>query len=792
MRHCPPLRIALFLLFFSSTLFSQEFETQNLKTIYESHFDHYREAVHLHLNKTLFFQGEEIWWSAYVYNRKSNQSSNPTKNLYCGLYDSKGELIRKELFLVEKGTSHGSFKIDSTWTPGTYYIKANTAWMKNFKEDEPFVQKITIVDNNSEIESVPNQKKYDLQLLPEGGHLISEVDNMVGMRIVDGNGKGIQIQKGGIYDNQNNRVTEVFTNDVGIGRFKFLPKENVTYTLKGILKDGKAVEKVVPEAKSEGIAMAVNNILEDKVVVSLNTNSRTLEEIKRDSFHLAIHRDGIMTLNSFVMENTSRNIKIDKKTLLPGTNIITLFNQDLEPICERLIFNYQGAKITNASLTKQTSKKDSILLKLKTVAKKTSPMSLSVSTLPASSISNYPDNTILSSFLLRPYLKSHIENASRYFSEIDRTKEYELDLALATQGWSSYDWTHIFKGKPEISFPFEFGIEAEVTLNSILRKDERLALVQDGIGSMVFLDMEDSTSVKLTELFSKNGDLLKFSIRKKRGGLKKPDLSVKYASFISGEDSFIPPFFSQNNGPFSQSFQESVTESLANLVEPSNTISLDEVVVVEDKVEKKLTRKHPLVNSLFKGVKIGEEEIKKSQLLTDFIARNGFRVFFNPRGTGGLAIASGVPGRGPVKIYDNDVQLFDLRPLIGVPLTDIDEIYLQTQGFGEVNAPGGIIRIYRKEGRSLSVNRSSSFAEKLVENGFSRPKDFYRPKYASTESDAFSSFGIVHWEPKLTTNKKGEITFKIPKDKIPVVKVFVEGMGEDGSLLSYTQEITLD
>ncbi|UII74715.1 hypothetical protein LV716_10600 [Flagellimonas sp. HMM57] len=776
------------LLLFNFNLNAQKEETTELKKIYQSRFQHCRESIHLHLNKTTFIQGDEIWWTAYAYNKKSNYPSNATKNLYCGLYNSKGEQVIKDLFLFDQAITHGSFKIDSTLNPGTYFIKADTKWMKNFEEDAPFVQKVTIVDSDKETESNSLQKDHDLQLLPEGGHLISDTDNMVGLRIVDGNGRGVQIQKGGVYDEENNQLTEVFTNEVGLGRFELLPKKQMTYTLKTVLIDGSIIEKKLPEAKSNGVAMAINNILEEKLIVSLNTNNKTFETIKKDSFHLAIHRDGIMTLNSFVFDSISRNIKISKKNLLPGTNIITLFNQNLEPISERLIFNFNGLRLANTSLTKGKTKKDSVYLKIKAYTKKNTPISLSVSALPAANTNNLNESNIFSSFLLHPYLKSAIENSSRYFSDSNRIKEYELDLAMLTQGWSSYDWGLIFKGEPVITYPFEHGVNAQLKLSSKLKKEERLVLIGDYNDSMVFLDMYDSQNLELTDLFSQNGDTLKFSIRKKRGGLRKPDLNIHFNSFDVEKDSII---LKKYNHPYYYKLATTTRLNKTPLFRPSgDIIALDEVVLTEGRIEKKLTRKGPNVNFAFKGVKVDEAELKKSPFLTDLIARNGFRV--DTRIPGALSIRNIIPSRGPVRVYVDDFHLQDIAQLRYVPLNQIDEIYFETQGLsGDIYAPGGVIRIYWKSGLSLGKS-SMNFAEKLVKNSFSRPKTFYRPKYISTKGEAFENYGIVHWQPKLTTNKKGEVGFKIPKDNISSVKVYIEGMGEDGSLLSHTQEISLD
>lgn len=772
--------------------FAQDATKKQLLEEYNTYFKHVRETVYLHLNKTTFFVGEEVWWTAYAYNKKSNTPSFGTTNLYCGLYDKNGKQVKKELFLMEKGVGHGSFTIDSTFTSGTYYVKGGTTWMKNFEDDDHSVHKVTII--NEPITPKLNTKTaFDFQILPEGGHLISDTDNMVGVRLIDKNGKGIQIDNGEVLDNENRIITSVYTNHYGVGRFKLKTQSNKTYKLKMNSKDGQVLEKSLPTIRSRGIAMAINNIIDDKLVVSLNTNLETLKDVSKELFHLAIHRDGLMNLNSFKLDSVSKTIKIDKSKLLPGTNIITLFNKELKPISERLIFNYHKTNFATAALHKSAKKrKDSISIKINVFSKNNTPMSLSISALPTTSLANNQDASIISSFLLQPYLKSTVENPNRYFSEITRTKEYELDLILLTQGWSRYNWDMIFKGEPSITKPFEFGINAVGQVNSKMRKGESLTLLQNSTTPMLFLELKDSINFTVTDLLLENGDAMKFSIKKKRGGLRKPNLDIDFIGFNSTKDSVT--LAKRNSLHFDfNSVKENKVDQNVFLIQPKDLITLDEVILIEEKIENKLTRKSPLIDSSFRGVKIDEKELRRSPLLTNLIARNGFRVIVNPRGRGEVFISNiNSSILGPVRIYENDIPVLDPTQLLNIPLNQIDEVYFENDGLAaDINASGGVIRIYRKEGPSLRLS-GSRFAEKLVENSFTKSKEFYRPKYTSSLNQNFIDFGIVHWEPQLSTNKKGEAILTIPDDNLPTVKLFIEGIGEDGSLLSQTHEVSLN
>ncbi|MGB5821694.1 MAG: hypothetical protein WBG90_19585 [Saonia sp.] len=758
----------------------------SLEQSYEAHFIQQRESVHLHLNKTTYLIGEEIWWSAYVYNKKVNMPSLETTNLYCGIYDRNGKQIQKELFLVKDGKAHGSFEITEEFASGTYFIKAGTSWMKNFEEENDFVQRITII-NDYLAPDENTTATYDLQILPEGGHLIEDVANTVGVRVTNQNGKGIKILKGEVLDQDNVAVANFSNNYYGVGKFDLIYEKSKVYKVKITLGNGEVIQKEVPIAKEKGIALAVNNIMDNKLVVSLKTNVRTLEDIKKEHFYLAVHRDGLMALNSFAFEETTKTINIAKSMLRSGTNIITLFNKDLQPVSERLIFNYTNVNISNVSLERPLKKiRDSISLKINVFSKNNTETSLSVTALPAGTIANSPHNDIVSNFLLQSYLRSRVENPGRYFKDITRKKEFELDLILLTQGWSSYNWNHIFNTPPQTAHPFEFGITIKGKLNSKIRKGDQLVINQGDINSMLFLELAEQPNFSITDVLLKNGDTIKLALKGKNSSLRKPNLDIDFISAINANDSIS--FGSGSN--LSLSFANMAITNENMKVQKSfvlkDAIALDEVVVVQ---EQKLTRKSPLITSMFRGFKIGKDELRRNAVLTDFIRKNGFNVTINT-GNGQVFIANTRPFSGPVAVYLNDFLVRDGNDLFNIPMSRIDEVYIERDGFsGDSNASGGTIRIYQKEGGA--GNSRSSFAEKLVVNSFTRPKEFYRPRYSSYLSKDFIEFGVIHWEPKLVTGENSSVTIKLPNDDVSQMKIFVEGMGADGSLVSHVQEISL-
>ena len=108
---------------------------------YVEYFELPRESLFLHTNKTTYIAGEDIWFTAYAFDRKSNLSSKATTNIYVGLYDKSGKQIDKKLFLAKDGIASGNMSINSKMISGDYFLKTSTNWMNNFKEDDSYIKK---------------------------------------------------------------------------------------------------------------------------------------------------------------------------------------------------------------------------------------------------------------------------------------------------------------------------------------------------------------------------------------------------------------------------------------------------------------------------------------------------------------------------------------------------------------------------------------------------------------------------------------------------------------------------
>jgi len=73
----------------------------------------------------------------------------------------------------------------------------------------------------------------------------------------------------------------------------------------------------------------------------MQTNKETLKNAVNNTYHIYIHNTSSILKSSFSLkENTfSYNSFLSVKKLQKGTNIITILNDKMQPILERVFFN---------------------------------------------------------------------------------------------------------------------------------------------------------------------------------------------------------------------------------------------------------------------------------------------------------------------------------------------------------------------------------------------------------------------------------------------------------------------
>jgi len=714
-----------------------------------------------------------------VYNLNQKKAHQQTSNLYVTIYDKKGNFKEQKILYIEKGIGVGNIKIDTTFLDDEYYIKANTNWMKNFKEDETYLQKIKIIQSKKST-TKPTDLNYDIQFLPESGHMLTSIENTIGVVIKNNQNKGIAIKEGKIIDNKNDVITKYKTNTYGLGSFDFIYETDKNYSAEITFLDDTKISKKILAAENKGVSVTVYNPNTTFVSIIVKTNKNSLPNLIGKEYTLYIHNTSktIKQPFTFKKETLEYNINLNPKKLASGINIVTVFDHQKRPIAERLFFNYDKNTFKKPLITTSEKQNDSTLITFSKKTNNNQTYYLSASILPEETESYNPKTNIAAKFLITPFIKGQIENPDYYFKNITRKKLMNLDLLLLTQGWSKYNWLDIFNNPPKKTVKHQSGFTIKGSVNSTKRT------------SAVFLISKENNLLLTSPIIDNNFTFKNLSIKEgskiglstKQGQrIKQNTFNVKYYPIKNTEK--ITPI----NIPFSKNKTTEDNLTFNDFIR-DDVVSLDGVVI---KSKKQTDRKILTITGPSKSYKIDKDSPQNLSILS-YIRQIGFNV--NATSSGGFTIYNkrnsvSLTETKPTIVYlDNNIiqdeSFNSLDQLNYLTLKDFEEVVVSKTAFGSVHLYSNL-KTYNKGFR----NR---FSESTVPIGYAIEKEYYQPQYASYYDSFFKKNGTINWIPKIKIDKdETKKSFKILNLGQKYVHIYLEGITSEGNLILEDQVIEL-
>jgi hypothetical protein len=754
-----------------------------------------RETAYGHLNKSTLIIGESLGFSVYLLDKNTKKPSLRAKNVFCTIQNSTGTIIKKKMILSEEGVSSGIFEIDSLFNSGNYIFKAYTNWMRNFEEQNFYVQHIKIInpDQDSVIKADGEDGiDLDAQFLPESGHLVVNTKNTMGVVIKNNKGFGVANIIGTVLDSNGEEVTNFETNSHGISKFEYTPVSGNIYTVE--LNDEALTEITLDIGKAQGINMSLRD-LNDKIALVFRTNEKTLPEIKNKVYKLAFGNGYQLKVIDVIFNDKTQIAKlISHSNLYDGINIITLFDENNKPVLERLYFKYDGISAFTTGTPSVEKLKDSLVISIPSASINAKAFNaVSVSVLPATTKSYNHHHNILSYTFLQPYVKGYIENARYYFTNIDRKKKSELDNLLLTQGWSSYDWTSIFNNPPGNQYEFEDGISINANLNTT-KEDKFLIYPLQNTPSITVSVKDEERSFSLRGLLPVANEQLKIGMIDKKNRITEPSLYAQFSPIeIPNLGLDYVSLTYKNNVAFRYDASLPILDESWRKIETLDTILLS-TKKEELRIEKIKRVNHGTVN-VFNDI-----QRKTTPDLAAFLSGKGWVVRQDPLDLRSLQIFSNrlailALDQLPPIIYLNDLIMNDFSDLLDIDMTTMDYIITDKQGLGEgFRGAGGVIKIYtnymlRTREYNVSWDSRQEIEFPLT---FSASKMFYAPIYSSYLNDFYQNYGVIDWFPKCESNDKGVIKLKVLNTKNKQLTLFIEGIANNGAFISEEKIIDIN
>ncbi|HER40730.1 MAG TPA: hypothetical protein ENO10_05870, partial [Salinimicrobium catena] len=486
-------------------------QNENLTDTYSEYFRLNSESLYLHLNKTEFLPNETLRFAAYSYYTEYQQPSLPTTNLHVSIYDKNGTFLESKVIYMQTGFGSGFMELDpEIYKEGEYLIRATTNYLKNFNEDLSFLQKFKISREKKEQEI----DQYELQVFPEGGNLITGIENTIGVSLTNPAGKGMTY-KGRLFNGNGDSLQLFEANTLGYSKLSFTPSAAEEYYLEVTARNGEEYRLPIPKPSNDGLAMETNYSHLGDFIFSIKTNDNTYEKIKNDPFLFTIHQEGKMkTANFQVSDSLETVLTFSRSFMYPGINTITVFNKKNEPVLQRMVFNRPGVVQHEVNANILNVSADSITIEL-TAPQLKADHSLSLSVLPGNTGISSAENNIVSAFLLEPYLPAPVDNAGYYLqpSYDMRKKDHDLDLLLLTQRNGKYFWKDVFNNPPREKYLNEkgFTIQGKVK-NDLNFKKYRLAVIAPAQNLYEISDLDSEGKFEIQNIFLLENSEISFNL----------------------------------------------------------------------------------------------------------------------------------------------------------------------------------------------------------------------------------------------------------------------------------------
>ncbi len=758
------------------TVRSQTIDMDSLRENFSTFMALPEENIYIHLNKKIFLDQEDIGFTSYTINKKTQLPFKETRNVYAQLIDQNRNVVVEQMLFAENGQAAGIFPIDSLIKPGDYNIKVFTNWMRNFDNPDYGTAALSIISTKQQLESLQKEESvYDVQFLPEAGAAIHNVFTRVGVIAKDqyGNGKEgkVVIQKNG------SAIQELNLDKNGISSFMWLPDATAQWDAT-VKIDGQQRTLNLPTIEQTGIHVEIAMNM-DKMGVGIATNEDTFEEVAYDKFYVFINGHSKLIESRLELIELKRSYNIPLDSIQSGMNQLTLLSEEGEIIAKRVFFNHQGFEYEDQIQIDAQTEMDSVNVNVN--FEKVKDGKISISVLPTRTATAVTDRNIVNKFKFKPYIKGNIQNLMGYFPLDNMRSIQALDNMLICQGWQVYDWDKITQvRKARFPYPFEEGITLEGTVNG--KKFDRIMLYGTEKNNLEVIDLEsDSRSFAVSQFFPVRGERLRVS------GVKKKGKTTKIGLYPRFTPSSIPEI---NFDDFSQTYLEAPISEVE--IQPFSNMDgeLETVVVEADPNEERNER----IKNLARGrVDIFDDNDRRRFIdIGQYLLQNGFRVTRNA-GLLDISYFSAQRFQDPRPAFIIDGITFDsAEVLIGFDMSIVDYIEIDATGTGKALGRFGIpiVKIVTDPSLSPFKDDSTTFSTFGIPLTFSKPKDFYKPRYYSYSTSMFDKLGVVDWKGNVTI-VDGKASFTMPFLGMTEVKIIVEGITPDGLLIHDIQDVII-
>ena len=796
-----------------------------------SEFPH--EKIYLHFDKPYYSEGDTIWFKSYYHVSSQDYLGIPNTMMYVDLIDANNDVLQTKRLNIGNYGAAGEFPLPNG-TSGTFQVRAYTNSMRNHDQKFYFKKEVSVLgfgqksetllktDGNKkrEVGTITSVANFDMQFFPEGGTMVNGLSSYLGFKSINQLGMGIDVE-GEIFDYAGKSYGSFKSFHRGIGGVTFKPESGKAYY--AMVRSPGFGEKrfELPAAMDEGVTLKIV-----RTVGHLLISGQASEGVSNEGSVIIGQINGKIIFFIGAKDNNPTFYgRIPLDVVPDGVLQITLFDRNLNPRCERLVFvsEVQNNPILSLKPDKEnygSREKVELELDMKLLDQPaTGEVSLSITDETFVKPIEDSNGNIYTYMLLTSNLKGNIENPNYYFEDDDPVRKKALDHLMLTQGWRRFEWDDLINNRLPIKKHLP---ESGITLSGTLRKLDTNKPVEglvsvvtsdpfsfseletDSLGRFLFYGWEayDSSNFVLQGAIKKirkkgKKEKLNKYVKVKLDKWKLPEVerdivSSKIKETNQEADSIFEAYLRQSvkiqniersynpdriyllEGVSVSATMMGISQDPFTMIgkiygEPDNRIVLDSLTAVSS---------FPTVMDIIRGRVAGVD------------VRGDFPNYsISIRGTNSingsnepLFVVDGVPTTMDVALVINtaDVYLIDVLKNQGAAM------------YG-TRAANGVIAIYTRRGLGLANTSDTPGIAYVKVPGFSKPRVFYTPKYdvEKPEHAKPDYRTTLYWNPtvEIDDQGKGKVSF-YTSDSKSNFRIEVQGMTQDGQPVVSTARLS--
>ncbi|MGN6398220.1 MAG: TonB-dependent receptor [Mucilaginibacter sp.] len=754
---------------------------------------HPREQAYLHFDKPYYAAGDTIYFKAYVTMNERHWPTQLSGVLHIDLINTKNKIDQSLLLKISDGVCWGDFALPDSLPKGEYRVRAYTNLMRNTDSTRFFSRTFPLVSPLAD--KVPESgggqpaaNKPDVQLLPEGGHLVAGLKTRVAFKAIGPDGLGMTV-KGAVTDSTGKIITTFASAHLGMGFFEISPEAGKVYKANLTFANGYQNTIDLPSAAQSGITLAVDNDSLQKTSVIIKANTEYLAQNKNKEYKVLVYSGGIITTVSTKLDSAIIRLDIAKRRLRTGVNTVTLFSPESEPLAERLFFiqNYDKLNLDIKSDKNAYAPREKVSISLYAKNRADSVVaghfSVSVTDESKVPVDENKESSILSSLLLTDDLKGTVEQPGYYFNNISDTTLKNLDLVMLTHGYHNFEWREVLKGDDQ---PLKYQAERNLEISGVAKSlggrplaNASVSLIATGGGGVLSEQADETGHFKFTNLDFADSTRFILQAAKADGGNKtqliyQPPLApglltgIKASINVNHElKTYLQNAKAQQN-------------EYAKYGTPKG-ILLQEVKI------KALKEKNNYRSSVLGGPGIADQVVH----MDDLSVPSGGQLIDRLNGLlRGITFFDGWPcylGKKMLLVVDGTVMdtTFKFNDL-GNDVETVEVLKSATASIYGIGAGHGVLVFTTRVGNKIPLKDIPSFGIlPITPRGFYKARSFYSPRYPANETNLKKRDlrSTIYWNPELLTDKAGNALIDFYNADGPgIYRVVIEGIDSNGNL----------